>query len=142
MCVDAEVEGNFTNHSLRATGATTLFDAGVPESLIQKRTGHRSLDALRMYERVTPQQEKAVSDVLASTTELSYFSAKERESASYRAQNNDTFFLDTLPPCAFQWISLGHCITPEVIVSIFSVHFNGSHNFRQDSFSVTLKLIF
>ena len=54
-----------------------------------------------MYERVTPQQEKAVSDVLASTTELSYAAAKERESASYRAQNNDTFVLDTLPLSGF-----------------------------------------
>ena len=53
MCQEANVEGNFTNHSLRATGATALFDAGVPESLIQKRTGHRSLDALCTYERVT-----------------------------------------------------------------------------------------
>ena len=65
MCQEAGVEGNFTNHSLRATGTTTLFDAGVPESIIQKRTGHRSLDALRTYERVTPSQELAVAKVLA-----------------------------------------------------------------------------
>ena len=35
MCQDGDIEGNFTNHSLRATGATALFDAGVPESVIQ-----------------------------------------------------------------------------------------------------------
>ena len=29
-------------HSLRATGATALFNAGVPENLIQDVTGHRS----------------------------------------------------------------------------------------------------
>ena len=34
----------------------SLFDAGVPEPLIQKRTGQRSLDALHVYKRVTPQQ--------------------------------------------------------------------------------------
>ena len=54
MCQEAKFTGNFTNHSLRATGATTLFDAGVPEAIIQKRTGHKSLDGLRVYERVTP----------------------------------------------------------------------------------------
>ena len=54
MCKDAHMEGNFTNHSLRAIEATLLFDAGVPEMIIQKRTGHKSLDALRTYERVTP----------------------------------------------------------------------------------------
>ena len=45
MCQEAKFVGNFTNHSLRATGATTLFDAGVPEAIRQKRTGHKSIDA-------------------------------------------------------------------------------------------------
>ena len=63
MCEEANISGNFTNHSLWATGATTLVDAGVPESLIQKRTGHKSFDALRLYERVTPTQELAVSNI-------------------------------------------------------------------------------
>ena len=31
-----------TNHTLRATGATALFNAGVPEKLIRDVTGHRS----------------------------------------------------------------------------------------------------
>ena len=63
--IDARIERNFTNHSLRATGTTALFDAGVPECIIQKRTGHKSLDALRtyMYERVTPFQEEAVAQI-------------------------------------------------------------------------------
>ena len=38
MFRDANIEGNFTNHSLRATCATQLFDAGVPEALVQKQT--------------------------------------------------------------------------------------------------------
>ena len=39
MCKDVEMEGNkyyFTNHSLKATGATFLFDAGVPELIVQR----------------------------------------------------------------------------------------------------------
>ena len=37
MCKDGNVYGNFTNHSLCATGATVLFNGGVPD---QQRTGH------------------------------------------------------------------------------------------------------
>ena len=66
MCGEAGVEGNKTNHSLRATGATTLFRASVPEKLIQQRTGHRSVEALRQYEHTTTSQHEKVSKVLAS----------------------------------------------------------------------------
>ena len=55
-----------TNHSLRATGATTLFKAGVPEKIIQSTTGHRSIDALRCYERVSDEQQQATSRVLTA----------------------------------------------------------------------------
>ena len=50
MCLQAGISGNKTNHSLRATGATRLYEKGAPEKLIQERTGHRSLEALRAYE--------------------------------------------------------------------------------------------
>ena len=36
MCVDAGISGNKTNHSLRATGASQLFQANVPEKVIQE----------------------------------------------------------------------------------------------------------
>ena len=52
-----------TNHSLRATGASALFTAGVPEKLIRDVTGHRS-SALQLYERPTAEQRQAVSRVL------------------------------------------------------------------------------
>ena len=52
-----------TNHSLRATAATALFQADVPEKVIQERTGHRSLDALRKYERSTERQHGAASKI-------------------------------------------------------------------------------
>ena len=42
----AEIDGKYTNHSLHATRASALFNAGVPEAVIQKRTGHKSTDAL------------------------------------------------------------------------------------------------
>ena len=77
MCQGAGIEGHFTNHSLRATGTTTLFDAGVPESVIQKRTSHKSLDALRTYMHkrtvyITPAKEDTVSHILTQTSQQTY----------------------------------------------------------------------
>ena len=60
------------NHSLRATAATVLFKANVPEKVIQERTGHRSLDALRKYERSTERQHDAASKILAIRNEVDY----------------------------------------------------------------------
>ena len=65
MCESASIGGNKTNHSLRATGATTLFEQGVPEKIIQQRTAHRNIDALRVYERTNMQQHQQVSNLLA-----------------------------------------------------------------------------
>ena len=60
------IEGK-TNHSLRATGISRLYSAGVPEKLIMQRSGHLSKEGLRGYERTSAQQEKAVSDLLTSS---------------------------------------------------------------------------
>ena len=65
MCEKAGISGGYTNHSLRAYGATTLFHAQVPEKLIQQRTGHRSLEALRQYERTSPSQLLDVSNIMS-----------------------------------------------------------------------------
>ena len=46
--------------------ATEMFRHGAPEKLIQERTGHRSLEALRSYERLDEVQHKAVSSILSN----------------------------------------------------------------------------
>ena len=66
MCSEAGIEKK-TNHSLRVTGATSLFEKQVPEKIVKERTGHRSLTALRMYKRTSPTQHKAVSNILAGS---------------------------------------------------------------------------
>ena len=40
ICSQAGIEGNITNHSLRATSATQMYWSGVPEKVIQEHTGH------------------------------------------------------------------------------------------------------
>ena len=72
MCKNAKIGGNKTNHSLHATGATELYNAGVPEKIIKERTGHRSLEALRMYETTSEKQHKAVANILSSDRETSF----------------------------------------------------------------------
>ena len=66
MCAEAGISGHKTNHSLRATGATELYKKGVPEKLIQERTGHCSLESLRTYERTSEEQHKAASTLLSA----------------------------------------------------------------------------
>ena len=68
MCEEAGISGRKTNHSLRVSGTTSLFSAGVPERVIQGRSGHSSLEALRKYERVSGAQEMAVSRILSGET--------------------------------------------------------------------------
>ena len=59
------IEGDITNHSLRATSATSMFDMGIPERVIQERTGHKSLEALRTYEKMNSRQHETVSHLLS-----------------------------------------------------------------------------
>ena len=64
MCSSAGIHGFRTNHSLRATSATRLFNAGADEQLIMERTGHRSVDGVRSYKRTSVQLTEDVSDIL------------------------------------------------------------------------------
>ena len=67
-----------SNHSLRASGATEMFKAGVPEKIIQERTGHRSLKALRSYERTTEMQSLSVANVLSAPTNVAFSRSQDR----------------------------------------------------------------
>ena len=72
MFSEAKITGNFTNHSLRATGATELFQSEAPKNVIQRITGHRSVSALRQYERPGDLQKKAACNILTGTSSHSY----------------------------------------------------------------------
>lgn len=68
MCHEAGIDGDFSNHSLRASGATELFQSGVPEKVIQDFTGHQSVKALRQYEKVAGIQKRAATNILTGTS--------------------------------------------------------------------------
>ena len=64
MCKAAGIHGYKTNHSLRATAATRLYQAGVDEQLIMEVTGHQSLDGVRSYKRTSQEQREELSDIM------------------------------------------------------------------------------
>lgn len=86
MCSSARITGNKTNHSLCATAATDLFQADVPQKLIQERTGHKSVRALWVYQCTTEDQQKAYSEVLASTKQ-SFLQVKDSHNYQSHVQS-------------------------------------------------------
>ena len=68
MCKTCGIEGNKTNHSLRAFGVTTLFEQNASEKLITECSGHCSLEALRVYERTSDKQLLETSRMLTAPT--------------------------------------------------------------------------
>ena len=77
ICKAAGITGYKTNHSLRVTTATRLFQNGVDEQLIMACTGHRSL-GVRTYKRVGDDQKQAVSNILNAATNGEEPSKKQR----------------------------------------------------------------
>ena len=63
MMSEAGVEGYYTNHSLRATTVSRLFQNDVGDKLIKEVTGHRS-DALQGYKKETEEQLLKVSKIV------------------------------------------------------------------------------
>lgn len=61
LCAKAGFDVHFTNHSLRATAATRMYSAELPEELICEKTGHRS-EAVRENKRTSNIQEQEASD--------------------------------------------------------------------------------
>ena len=95
MCSESGIELK-TNHSLRATGASAMFHNQVPEKIIQDTTGHRSLDALRKYEKTSIQQHQAVSRVLMSGEMVPYGDQPGHTSSTDQASNPAVSGIHTL----------------------------------------------
>ena len=62
----AKLDGFFTNHSLRCTGMTHLFQAGVDKKVIKEYTGHVS-NAVEKYQVTSERQREDLSAILAGT---------------------------------------------------------------------------
>ena len=63
ICREGGLSGYRTNHSLRSSAATRLYDAEVDEQLIQEITGHRSND-VRGYKRTSEAKKQKISAII------------------------------------------------------------------------------
>ena len=79
LCQDAGISGFKTNHSLRVTNATRLFQHGVDEQLIMTRTGHCRVSGVCAYNRVSDDQKETLSSNLNSTTNANWLSSTPEE---------------------------------------------------------------
>ena len=68
MTKEAGIEGYFSNHSLRSTAATCLYQGGMEEQVITEITGHRLL-AIRGYKKTHNLQKRKASEILQSQPE-------------------------------------------------------------------------
>ena len=66
MSTDAGLSVRYTNHSLCATAVTRMYNTGVPEKIISDISGHKSLKALRAYERTSTEQQKTAGESIHS----------------------------------------------------------------------------
>ena len=64
----ADIGVHYTNHSLRATAITCMFNCGVPKKVIAENSVHRSAKALRVYERTSEELQQAVTKVINNPT--------------------------------------------------------------------------
>ena len=78
LSAESKCGTKYTNHSLRATAATRMFAGLVPEKLVAEKTGHRSLKALRSYERTDTRMQMAIDAVISNTTNK--FAVQESQS--------------------------------------------------------------
>ena len=88
MVKDMRGEANIvgkTNHRLRATGATTLFQKNFPERIVHKVTGHRSLEAIRSYESISVSQNQEVSKVLMTNVQSQSVAVKGDSQQMFRS---------------------------------------------------------
>lgn len=68
LCKEAGLGGYRTNHSLRASAATRLYDQHVDEQLITEVTGHRS-NAVRNYKRSSENLKRHVNSIVQGVPE-------------------------------------------------------------------------
>ena len=61
LTTKAGIPGFFTNHSLRASSCTRMYQSGVEEQVIQEVSGHRSL-AVRSYKHTSDRQREIASN--------------------------------------------------------------------------------
>ena len=106
---EAKIEGFFTNHSLRRSGSTRLFRAGIDRKLVKEATGHRS-DAIDKYQITSDEQREAMSRVISGPIVKSHTISKTRvmtEPVENEVKTEDV----TSKPCRVKSCTCGENVT-------------------------------
>ena len=64
MAKSVGLNGKITNHSLRVTAASRLYQSNSDEQLVMETTGHRSTESVHSYKRTSEDQMFGISEVL------------------------------------------------------------------------------
>ena len=94
-----------------------MYNHGIPEKTIQVRTGHKSIDSLRVYERPGLEQHREACEVLADVTNKQVLSKSSGLDVSHQNIVAPTVHCPTflpvqlansgapvLPPSRIQWL--------------------------------------
>ena len=84
------MHGHNANHTLRAS--SVMYNARIPEKLIQERTGHRSLEALRTYEWSSEYQQKAAVSTLISVPQELAKTTLQKKTVDIRTSARSFFY--------------------------------------------------
>ena len=76
MLFNARTDGYFTGHSLRRSGMSRLFQAGVDRKLLKEMSGHKS-DAVECYAITSDKQREKLCNIIAQKPQKSHSSSKE-----------------------------------------------------------------
>ena len=85
----AKIDGYFTNHSLRRTGGTRLFQAGIERKLVKEVTGHRS-DAVDCYQLTSDEQREEISRVISGESVVKYDKSCKKNEESGEVKLSDS----------------------------------------------------
>ena len=94
LCKLAGIEGYKTNHFLRATATSRLYQSGVDEQLVMERTGHWSLEGVCSYKWTSDAQCEVLSDILNGGTKKAKLD-DTRTSESHLASTVPALLADT-----------------------------------------------
>lgn len=108
LCRAAGFEGHFSNHSLRATAATRLFDADIDEQLIKSKTGHTS-DAVRSYKRISETKLANLTDTIAGGKKLKAQDQGFEPEVSNVSTVTATSSIDPVHATTKRQVSASHC---------------------------------
>ena len=101
LFLESGLEVRYTNHSLRVTAMTRMFNSGVPEKIIGEKSGHRSLEALRCYEHTSKELERSAGDIIVNPKKLNPLQTRKRKylPSKWISQKRSLQCLDSLEIC-------------------------------------------